>query len=116
MKPLPVFLTGWAATGIGAVVGSILGNAGGRPGLFAGAVVGGVVGVGAAVAAVIKLRWLPSEDRVGAFIGGIVGFAVAASSAVSHLHTHVTPVLICSFAGVGVVLGSGVARGWRRSP
>jgi len=116
VKPLPAFLAAWALTGVGAVAGSILGNVGGRPGLFAGAVVGGVVGVGAAVAAAIKLRWLSSEDRVGAFVGGIVGFAVAALSAVSHLHTPVTPVLICSLAGVGVLLGAGVASGLRRSP
>jgi len=115
MKPLPVFLAGWALAGLGAVIGSILGNAAGKTGLFAGAIVGGVVGVGAAVAAVTKLRWLAPEDRRGAFVGGIAGFAVAAPIAVTNLHTPVTPVLICALAGVGLLFGVGVARGWRRS-
>jgi hypothetical protein len=34
---------------------------------------------------------------------------------VTNLHTPVTPVLICGLAGVGLLLGVGVARGWRRS-
>jgi hypothetical protein len=112
---MPVFITAWALAGLGAVIGSILGNAAGKPGLLAGAVVGGVLGVGAAVAAVTKLQWLSPEDRRGAFVGGIVGFAVAAPIAVTNLHTPVTPVLICGLAGVGLLLGVGVARGWRRS-
>jgi hypothetical protein len=100
--------------GLGAVIGSILGNAAGKPGLFAGAVVGGLLGVMAAVAALAKLQWLSGEDRRGAFVGGIVGFAVAAPVAVTNLRTPVIPVLICGLAGVGLLLGVGVARGWRR--
>ena len=100
--------------GLGAVIGSILGNAAGKRGLVAGAVVGGLVGVAAAVAALAKLQWLMPEDRRGAFIGGIVGFAVAAPIALTNLHTPVTPVLICGLAGAGLLLGVGVARGWRR--
>ena len=116
LKPLPAFLTAWALAGVGAVIGSILGNAGGKPGLLAGAVVGGVVGIGSAVGAVTKLQWLSREDRRGAFVGGIVGFAVAAPIAVTNLHTPVTPVLICGLAGVGLLMGVGVARGWRGKP
>jgi hypothetical protein len=101
--------------GLGAVIGSILGNAAGKPGLFAGAVFGGLLGIAIAVAALAKLRWFLPEDRRGAFIGGIVGFAVAAPIAVTNLHTPVIPVLICGLAGVGLLLGVGVARGWRRS-
>jgi hypothetical protein len=115
LRPIPAFLTAWALAGIGAVIGSILGHAAGKPGLFAGAVVGGVVGVGAAVAVLTRLQWLSREDRGGAFVGGIVGFAVAAPIAVINLHSPVTPVLICGLAGVGLLLGVGVARGWRRS-
>jgi hypothetical protein len=114
LNPIPAFLTAWALAGLGAVIGSILGNAAGKPGLFAGAVVGGVVGVGAAVVALTKLQWLAPEDRRGAFVGGIVGFAVAAPIAVTNLHTPVTPMLICGLAGAGLLLGVGVARGWRR--
>jgi len=115
MKPIPVFLATWVLTGIGAVVGSILGNAAGKPGLFAGAIVGGVLGVGAAVGVVTKLRWLSADDRLGALLGGIGGFAVAAPIAATNLHTPVTPVLVCGLAGAGLLLGIGVARGWRRS-
>jgi hypothetical protein len=114
LKPIPAFLVTWALAGLGAVIGSILGNATGKPGLFAGAVLGGLVGVGAAVAALSKLQWLPLEDRRSAFIGGVVGFAVAAPIAVTNLHTPLTPVLICGLAGVGLLLGIGVARGRRR--
>jgi hypothetical protein len=114
MKPIPAFLTTWALAGLGAIIGSILGNAAGKPGLFAGAVVGGALGVGAAVVALAKIGWLSPEDRRGAFVGGIVGFAVAAPVAVTNLHTPLIPVLICGLAGVGLLLGVGVARGWRR--
>jgi len=113
-SPFRAFLAAWALAGFGAVVGSILGNAAGRSGLLAGAVVGGVLGVAAAVAALLKLQWLPREDWRGALIGGIAGFAVAAPIAVTHLNTPVTPVLVCGLAGAGLLLGGGVARGWRR--
>ena len=116
LKPIPSFLAAWALAGLGAVIGSILGNAAGKTGLFAGAAVGGVVGVWAAVGALRKLSWLSAEDVRGAFVGGIAGFAVAVPIAVTNLHTPVTPVLICGLAGVGLLLGVGVARGWRRSP
>jgi len=96
------------------MIGSVLGHGAGKPGLFAGAVVGGVVGVGAAVVALAKLQWLPAGDRGGAFVGGMVGFAVAAPIAVSNLRTPFTPVLACALASVGLLLGVGVARGWRR--
>jgi hypothetical protein len=113
-KPVLAFLFAWALAGLGAVVGSVLGHAAGKTGLFAGAVLGGLAGVGAAIAALSKLQWLPSEDRRGAFVGGIVGFAIAAPIAVANLHTPVTPVLISGLAGVGLLLGVGVARRWRR--
>jgi hypothetical protein len=115
LNPIPAFLTAWGLAGLGAVIGSILGNAAGKAGLFSGAVVGGIIGVGGAVVALTNLRWLSPEDRRGAFVGGIVGFAVAAPIAVTNLHTPVIPVLICGLAGVGLLLGVGVARGWRRS-
>ena len=113
MKPIPVLIAAWVLAGFGAVIGSILGNAAGKPGLVAGAVGGGILGVGAAVAAAIKLQWLASTDRRSAFVGGVLGFGVAAPIAVTHLHTPATPVLICGLAGVGLLLGVGVAH-WRR--
>jgi len=113
-KPIPVFIATWALTGLGAVIGSVLGHGAGKPGLFAGAVVGGVLGVGAAVVVLARLQWLSPGDRRGAFLGGMVGFAVAAPIAVSNLRTPITPVVICALAGVGLLLGVGVARGWRR--
>jgi hypothetical protein len=115
LKPIPAVLVTWALAGFGAVIGSILGNAFGKPGLFAGALVGGIVGVGVAVAALTKLRWLPPEDRRGAVIGGVVGFGVAAPIAATNLQTPTIPVLVCGLAGVGLLLGAGLARGWRRS-
>ena len=115
MNALPALIATWALTGVGAVLGSILGNPGGKSALFAGAVVGGAVGVWAAVAAVIKLRWLARADRHGALVGGIVGFGIAVPIAVTNLHTPVTPVLACALAGVGLLLGAGFARGWRGS-
>jgi len=93
----------------------MVGNAAGKPGLFGGAVIGGMVGIGATVLLGSKLRWLPVADRLGAFLGGGVGFAIASPIAVSNLHTPLTPILICGLAGVGLLLGVGVARGWRGS-
>jgi hypothetical protein len=112
---MPVFVVTWALAGLGAVVGSILGSAAGQPGLFAGAALGGVLGVGAAVLAGSRLRWLSPEDRRGAFLGGIIGFGIAAAIATANLHTPVIPVLVCGLAGAGLLLGVGIARGWRRS-
>ena len=96
-------------------MGSVLGRAAGKPGLFTGAVAGGVLGVTAAVLVLNKVKWLAPEDRRGALVGGIVGFAVAAPIAVTNLHTPGIPVLACGLTGVGLLLGVGVARGWRRS-
>ena len=72
-----------------------------------------LVPFGAAVAVVAKLKWLSMNDRAGALLGGVVGFAVAAPIAVTNLHTPLTPILICGLAGVGLLLGIGIARGWR---
>jgi hypothetical protein len=115
LKTFPVLFLTWALAGFGAVIGSILGNAAGKLGLFAGAALGGVLGVGATVLAGTRLHWLAPEDRRSAFIGGIVGFGVAAPIATANLHTPVIPVLVCGLAGMGLLLGVGVARGWRRS-
>jgi len=114
LKTLRVFLAAWILAGLGAVIGSILGNGVGKGGLFVGAIVGGVLGVTPSVAAASRFHWLLREDRAGAFGGGITGFAIAAPIAVANLHTPITPVLICGLAGVGVLLGAGVARGWRQ--
>ncbi len=114
MKSITVLLVTWALAGLGAVIGSVLGNAAGKPGLFAGALLGGVLGIGAAVLAGARLRWLSPEDRRGALVGSIVGFGVAAPIATANLRTPVIPVLVCALAGIGLLLGVGVARGWRR--
>jgi hypothetical protein len=114
MKPLRVFLVSWALAGLGALVGSILGNSMGKAGLFAGAVVGGVAGVAVAIAALVRLAWLAQADRRGALVGGTIGFLIAAAIAVANLHTPITPVLVCGLSGAGALLGTGVARGWRR--
>jgi hypothetical protein len=115
VKPILTFLTSWGLAGLGAIIGSILGSAAGKPGLFIGALVGGVAGVWVAVAALIKVQWLPPADRRGALLGGIVGFAVAAPIAATNLRTPVIPVMICGLAGAGLLLGVGMARGWNRS-
>lgn len=115
MKPFQLFLAAWALAGLGAVIGSVLGNAAGKAGLFGGAVIGGLVGIGVTVVIGSKVRWLPVADRLGAFLGGGIGFAVASPIAVANLHTPVTPILICGLAGVGLLLGVGVVRGWRGS-
>ena len=113
MKPVPVFLATWTLSGVGALIGSIMGSAAGKFGLFAGAVGGGVLGVAVAVGAVTKVHWLSPEERGGALVGGILGFGVAAPIAATHLHTPVTPILICGLAGLGVLLGVRVERSWR---
>jgi len=115
LKTLPIFLAAWILAGLGAVIGSMLENAAGKSGLFVGATVGGILGVTAAVGLASKFQWLAPADRSSGLIGGIIGFVVAAPVAAANFHTPVTPVLICALAGVGVLLGVGFARGWRRS-
>jgi hypothetical protein len=113
LKPIPLFLAAWASAGVGAVIGSILGHGAGKTGLFTGAILGGLLGIVIAVGAGTKLKWLSSEDRAGALVGGMLGFGVAAPIAVTHLHTPVTPLLICGLAGVGLLVGVWVVRLWR---
>jgi len=115
LKPIPAFLTAWALAGLGAVIGSVLRNALGKPGLFAGAFLGGILGSRCRSCRAHEAAVAPPEDRRGAVIGGIAGFAVEAPIAVTNLHTPATPVLVCGLAGVGLLLGTGVARGWRRT-
>jgi hypothetical protein len=114
LKPLRVFLAAWILAGLGAVIGSVLGNGAGKRGLFVGAIVGGVLGVTASVAAAARFQWLSGEDRRSGLVGGIIGFALAAPIAVANLRTPITPVVVCALAGVGVLLGAGIARGWRQ--
>jgi hypothetical protein len=115
VKPILTFIASWGLAGLGAIIGSIAGSAAGKPGLFIGALVGGVAGVWVAVAALLKVQWLPPSDRRGALLGGIVGFAVAAPIAATNLRTPVIPVMICGLAGAGLLLGVGMARGWKGS-
>ena len=115
MRTLPTLLLSWFATGFAAAVGSILGNAFGARGLHVGAVAGGTLGVLGAVAAAKRLGWLPRDETRGAFVGGVLGFAIAIPITLTHMQTPIVPVLSCSFVGIGVLVGAGVARGWARS-
>jgi hypothetical protein len=110
LKPLSVLLLVWMLAGVGAVGGSMLGNAISRPGLFAGAIVVGAImaALGAVIAG--KLGWLPADSVRAAAIGAVVGFVIAAPFAVANLHTPITPVALTSLAGVGALLGAGMAR------
>jgi hypothetical protein len=98
VKPLLSLVLGWLATGFGAVVGSIVGNAGGKGGLAFGAIAGGVLGVLVAVNLARRLSWVPSSEVPGALI----------------MHSPLVPILSCSLAGVGILMGAGVSRGWSR--
>jgi hypothetical protein len=115
MRAFPTLLLSWLATGFAAALGSILGNAAGARGLQVGAVAGGVLGLLAAVVAARRLAWLPGRETRGAFVGGVIGFAMAVPITLTHMGTPVIPVLSCALAGIGTLLGAGVARGWARS-
>lgn len=114
MKPFLSLVLGWLATGFGAVVGSIVGNAGGKGGLAFGAIAGGVLGVLVAVNLARRLSWVPSSEVPGALIGGLIGFGVAIPLTLTHMHSPLVPILSCSLAGVGILMGAGVSRGWSR--
>jgi hypothetical protein len=43
-------------------------------------------------------------------MGAVLGFIIAAPIAVLNLHTPITPVLVCSLAGAGALIGAGRAR------
>src|SRR6266851_5822910 len=109
-RPRLVFLVTWFVAGGGAVAGSILAHNLGHSGLFAGAIVGGLLGVGGGTATLVRIGWLPRELRWGVLWGGVVGFLVAAPIAVANLHTPITPLVSCALAGLGALLGAGVAR------
>ena len=115
MRILSTLLLSWFATGFAAAVGSILGHAAGPRGLQVGAIAGGILGVLGAVSAAKRFGWLPREETRGAFVGGVVGFAIAIPITLTHMQTPIMPVLSCSFVGIGVLLGAGIARGWARS-
>jgi hypothetical protein len=87
-----------------------VGGAGGQTWLFAGAVLGGPVGALLGVWLCTRLGWLASAQRRPASAGAIVGFLIAAPIAATNLHTPVIPVLICSLAGVGALIGAGRSR------
>jgi len=113
MKPFPVLLLSWLSTGFGALLGSILGNAAGAVGLKAGAIAGGVVGLLVALSVARRRNWISIGDAPGGMWGGLAGFAVAIVLTLSNMGTPIVPVLSCGLAGVGVLLGAGVTRGWR---
>jgi hypothetical protein len=105
MKPLLTVVLVWMLTGVGAVAGSIVGNAAGKAGLFAGAVVGGAAVAYLSPLVCSRLGWIARAGRRWASFGAVLGFLVAAPIAATNLRTPVIPVLICSLAGIGAVVG-----------
>lgn len=110
MKPRLLLIVVWLVTGAGAVGGSMLGNAAGRTWLFVGAAIGGVIASVLAVRLCARLGWLPLAGANAASVGALIGFLVAAPIAATNLHTPVIPVLACSLAGAGALIGLGRAR------
>ncbi len=105
MKSLSILVLVWLLTGVGAVAGSILGNALGKKGLFAGALVGGAVLAYCTPILCSRLGWIATAAKRAAARGALLGFLVAAPIAATNLRTPVVPVLICSLAGVGAMIG-----------
>ena len=106
MKPVATLVLVWLLTGFGAVAGSIPGSAAGKAGLFAGAVVGGAALAWLSPLVCSRLGWIAGSARRSASVGALLGFLVAAPIAATNLRTPVIPVLVCSFAGIGALLGS----------
>jgi hypothetical protein len=111
MKSLFVLVLVWGLTGLGAVAGSIVGNAVGKAGLFAGALVGGAVVAYLSPRLCSRFGWIATQARNAASLGALLGFLIAAPIAATNLRTPVIPVLICSLAGAGALIG--IARASR---
>jgi hypothetical protein len=111
MKPVATLVLVWLLTGFGAVAGSILGSAGGKANLFTGAVVGGAALAYLSPIVCSRLGWIASAASRGASVGAVLGFLVAAPIAATNLRTPVIPVLTCSFAGIGTLIGARRASG-----
>lgn len=111
MKPVATLVLVWLVTGFGAVAGSILGNAAGKRGLFAGAVLGGAALAYLSPLVCSRFGWIAATRS--ASVGALLGFLVAAPIAATNLRTPVIPVLVCSFAGIGALIGG--RRASRRS-
>jgi hypothetical protein len=105
MKPIATLVLVWLLTGFGAVAGSIVGNAAGKAGLFTGAVVGGAALAYLSPLVCSRLKWIAATATRGASIGALLGFLVAAPIAATNLRTPIVPVLTCSFAGIGALIG-----------
>ncbi len=109
MKSHSVLVLVWLLTGLGAVAGSILGNAVGKTGLFAGALAGGALLAYCSPMLCSRLGWIATDARRAASRGALLGFLIAAPIAATNLRTPVIPVLICSLAGAGALIGIGWA-------
>ncbi len=109
MNARAVLIVVWLVTGLGAVAGSIGGAALGERWLFIGALIGGPIGAFAGVRLSSWFGWLAASHRGPATLGAIIGFIIAAPIAVTNLQTPVIPVLICSLAGAGALVGAGRA-------
>jgi len=107
MRSLFTLVLVWLLTGFGAVAGSIGGHAAGKKGLFAGAVIGGAMLAYFSPVLCSRLGWIAAEARRAASRGALLGFLIAAPIAATNLRTPVIPVLICSLAGAGALIGSG---------
>ncbi len=116
LKSVASLVVVWLLTGLGAVAGSIPGNVAGKAGLFTGAGVGGSVLAYLSPLVCSRLGWIASGARRGASAGALLGFLVAAPIAATNLRTPVIPVLVCSLAGVGALIGAGRASRERRTP
>ena len=109
MKSPATLVLVWLLTGFGAVAGSILGNAAGKAGLFAGAVIGGAALAYLSPLVCSRLGWIAVTARRAASIGAVLGFLVAAPIAATNLRSPLVPVITCSFAGIGALIGAGRA-------
>jgi len=114
MKATATLILVWLLAGIGAVAGSIPGAAMGPRGLFAGAALGGPLGAIAGVWICVRLTWLERADQRAASIGAAAGFLAAIPVATLNLRSPVVPVLICSLAGAGALIGAAWANARRR--
>ena len=115
MKRLASLALVWLFTGLGAVGGSILGQAAGKTGLFAGALAGGALLAWLSPLVCSRFGWLAHNGRRAASLGAVFGFLVAAPIAATNLRTPVIPVLACSLAGLGALIGAGRADRLDRS-
>jgi hypothetical protein len=110
MSRLYLFVFACVLCGLGGMLGSMAGNAFGERGVWLGGVIGGLIAAGLVAVVARGRQWIGPNAVTSTALGTAVGFVVAVVVTMNTMSSPVGPILSTTFAGIGALAGSALAR------